>query len=150
MPRRPITFDEKVNARFTRRAQSQCWWWDGSLKEGRPALNLRHVTRYIYEREIAPIPPGMRLIRTDHDPTCRPMAFLCPHFRCVNPWHVRLEPGRGGIYEREVSHDLESSERAAIYKRRVRANRQEKEQPGGNPSETGSEQQEGQEDMASD
>jgi hypothetical protein len=126
MLRRPITFDEKVDARFTRRAQTQCWWWDGSLKEGRPAINLRHVTRYIYEREIAPIPPGMILVRTDHDVDCLPRQ-LCQHHRCVNPWHVRLVTSRYGIYERDVAHDLQSSERTRTWKRRVRANRQEKE-----------------------
>jgi hypothetical protein len=143
MQRRTITFREKVYARFTRRAQSQCWWWDGSLKEGRPALNLRHVTRYIYEQEIAPIPPGMRLYRTDHDPDCQPKKKVCAHFRCVNPWHVRVGPGKGGIYERDVSHDLESSERAAIYKRRVRGNRQEKEIPGDNRRHEGTDGAEG-------
>jgi len=127
MLRHPITFDEKVNARFTRRSQSQCWLWEGSLKEGRPAINLRHVTRYIYEREIAPIPPGMRLIRTDHGPDCRPKESLCEHDRCVNPWHFRLAPSKGGIYERENSHDLRSPERTAEYKRRVRKNRADKE-----------------------
>ena len=73
MLRRPITFDEKIDARFTRRAESQCWWWEGSLKEGRPAINLRHVTRYIYEREIAPIPPGMVLIQNGSH--SRPVDF---------------------------------------------------------------------------
>lgn len=126
MLRKPITFDEKVNARFTRRSQSQCWMWEGSLKEGRPAINLRHVTRYIYEREIAPIPPGMRLIRTDHGPDCK-RRVLCEHYRCVNPWHQRLVPSRGGIYDRDVNHDLVTSERATIRKRQVRKNRRDKE-----------------------
>jgi hypothetical protein len=143
MLRRPITFDEKVNARFTRRSQSQCWWWDGSLKEGRPALNLRHVTRYIYEREIAPIPPGMRLVRTDHGPLCRPRKTMCEHFRCVNPWHVRLEPNKGGTYQREVNHELQSSERTAIYKRRFREKRQDKEHSDDNPRQTPSPSEEG-------
>jgi hypothetical protein len=126
MLRRQITFDEKVDARFVRRAQSQCWPWEGSLQQGRPAIGLRHVTRYIYEREIAPIPPGMRLIRTDHGPECRPRERQCEHFRCVNPWHLRVAPGRGGIYERDVRYDMRSSEQSAIYKRRVRT-RHEKE-----------------------
>jgi len=131
MLRRPITFDEKIDARFTRRAESQCWWWEGSLKEGRPAINLRHVTRYIYEREIAPIPPGMVLVRTDHTATCRLRQSLCEHYRCVNPWHFRLAPNKGGIYERENPHDLRSSERTAEYKRRVRQNFADKERAGG-------------------
>jgi len=127
MFRRPITFDEKVNARFTPRSRSECWWWEGSLKEGRPAINLRHVMRYIYEREIAPIPPGMVLYRTDHTDWCgMQRGRTCIHHRCVNPWHVRLVPNRGGIYERDTSHDLTSSERAAVYKRRVRKNRRER------------------------
>ena len=130
MLRKPITFDEKVDARFTRRSQSQCWWWEGSLQQGRPAINLRHVTRYIYEREIAPIPPGMVLYRTDHDPTCRPRERQCAHFRCVNPYHLRLVPNRGGVYQREVSHDLESSERSSIRKRRVRQAQRDREHEG--------------------
>lgn len=130
MLRNPITFDEKVNARFTRRAQSQCWWWEGSFKEGRPAINLRHVTRYLYEREVAPIPPGMVLMRADHTPDCALRKEPCMHYRCVNPWHLRLVPSNGGIYEREVSHDLESTERAAEWKRRVRKNRRDEEQDG--------------------
>lgn len=129
MLRRPITFDEKVDARFTRRTRTECWWWDGSLKEGRPAINLRHVTRYIYEREVAPIPPGMALYRTDHTDWCGVRRDrTCIHHRCVNPWHVRLVPHRGGTYQREVNHDLESTERAATWKRRVRSNRRSKEQ----------------------
>lgn len=121
MIRRPITFREKVYARFTPRSRSECWWWRGSFKEGRPAINLRHVTRYIYEQEVAPIPPGMVLIRTDHGPTCQ-RRERCVHYGCVNPYHFRLVPSRGGIYQRESEHDLESSDRAAAYKRRVRAN----------------------------
>lgn len=127
MIRRPITFDEKVNARFTPRSRSECWWWRGSFKEGRPAINLRHVTRYIYEREVAPIPPGMVLVRTDHTPFCPRHLEPCEHYRCVNPWHLRLQPSKGGIYQREVEHDLESSDRAAVYKRRVRTNTRNRE-----------------------
>jgi hypothetical protein len=122
-----MTFDEKINARYTAGPQSQCWFWQGSLKEGRPSLNLRHVMRYIYEREVAPIPPGMTLYRTDHTVECRTRREQCVHLRCVNPWHVQLGPGRGGLYEREVNHDLESTERTTLRKRRVRGNRREKE-----------------------
>jgi hypothetical protein len=136
MLRRPLTFDEKVDARFTRRSQSQCWQWEGALKEGRPAINMRHVTRYIYEREIAPIPPGMVLIRTDHTPAClTEKRRLCEHYRCVNPYHFRLAPSGGGIYERETSHDLRSPERVAEYKRRVRKNRADKERASGTAEE---------------
>jgi hypothetical protein len=51
----------------------------------------------------------------------------CEHYRCVNPWHFRLTPNKGGIYERENSHDLRSPERIAEYKRRVRKNRADRE-----------------------
>jgi hypothetical protein len=136
MLRRPLTFDEKVDARFTRRAQSQCWWWEGALKEGRPAINMRHVTRYIYEREIAPIPPGMVLIRTDHNQSCQVRRReICEHYRCVNPYHFRLTPSKSGLYERENSHDLRSPEHVAEYKRRVRKNRADKERASGTAEE---------------
>jgi len=131
MQRRPITFDEQVNARFTPRSQSECWWWRGSLKEGRPAINLRHVMRYIYEREIAPIPPGMILVRSDHTDACGLRRQRCIHDQCVNPYHVRLHASRWGIYERDVGHDLASPERAKEYKRRVRATQRDKENRGG-------------------
>lgn len=132
MERRPITFDEKIDARYTATSQSQCWFWTGSLKEGRPSLNLRHVMRYIYEREVAPIPPGMALYRTDHGPECHTKRTPCAHLRCVNPWHVQLGPARGGLYERDVNHDLESTDRTTMWKRRVRGNKREKEgQDGG-------------------
>ncbi len=92
-----------------------------------PRSTFGGVMRYLYEREVAPIPPGMVLVRTDHRPECHRMTEMCPHMRCVNPFHVVPRPGRSGLYQREVNYDIASSERSAERKRRVRANRREKE-----------------------
>jgi hypothetical protein len=120
MRRREISFDEKVDARFVRRSKSECWPWHGSLHLGRPQLNLRLITRYIYEREIAPIPPGVNLIRSDHRPDCAINPDPCIHMRCVNPYHVSLRPDSYGLYERENPRDTTATDHIAEYKRRVR------------------------------
>ncbi len=123
MRRRPISFDEKIDARYVRLSEAECWIWQGSLHEGVPAINLRHVMRYIYERTFGPIPPGMTLRRRDHRPDCNPTKHACIHLRCVNPHHVIPAPGGRGLYRRAVSWDNTSSEVAAEYKRRWRNSR---------------------------
>lgn len=80
--------------------------WEGSLSHGRPAINLRHVLKYIYEWERGPIPPGHTLWRTDHRyPECKDLAYQCRHMLCVNPWHVTPRPRRSGLYMRENNWD---------------------------------------------
>jgi hypothetical protein len=101
MDRRPITFDEKVQARYVRRDRSVCWLWNGDMSvDGFPRIGDKKVIRYIFEQEFGPIPEGYVLWRDDHTATCRP-TMKCRHRRCVNPHHMRLVKSWGGLYERD-------------------------------------------------
>lgn len=73
-----------------------CWTWTGELDKGgygsihARAMPTRLAHRLSYMAFVGPIPDGMHLDHTCHDPaTCRAGA-KCPHRRCVNPDH--LEP----------------------------------------------------------
>src|SRR5688572_28171558 len=125
MDRVPISFDEKVDARFTRLNRNACWLWEGSLIHGRPAINLQHVTRYIYEREREQIPAGYSLWRTDHTVGCQ-RGKRCRHWLCVNPWHVELRPIPNGAYQRDIERDItESTEHVREYKMRALSRRKQ-------------------------
>jgi hypothetical protein len=126
MTKQPLTFEEKVAARYTRGARHQCWIWDGGVNRGRPSLNLRHVGRFIYEQEFGPIPKGYVLTRIDHDDTCKPLLRSCRHMFCVNPYHVILDGrmGEWGTYEREKGEDYDDNVEPAIRARRRKRARQ--------------------------
>jgi hypothetical protein len=73
-------------------SRSGCWLWTaGCFDNGYAAFSVGqnrpgHVIAY--ELTIGPVPDGLQLDHTCHDPTrCAPP---CPHRRCVNPAH--LEP----------------------------------------------------------
>lgn len=125
MDKVPITFEEKVAARTTRKGKGACWPWNGAVCEGRPCLNDRDVMRLIYQIERGPIPPGLILKRTDHIVTCR-QKERCSHNLCVNPWHVepRAPEIEGwGQYQRDTTWTGTDTSHAAEYKRRGRARR---------------------------
>jgi hypothetical protein len=136
--RRPIAFREKVEARYVRKGRGPCWMWEGSLSHGRPALNLRHVLRYIYEWERGPIPMGHTLQRRDHRiPECYELAFQCRHWLCVNPWHVEPIPNRRGIYKREKNWDGTRTDHTLQYLHTQRGNSRRKEQHDGDGDSQG-------------
>lgn len=127
----PITFDEKVDARYVRGPRDQCWMWDGGLQQGRPAINLRHVTRYIFEREFGRIPEGHTLWRSDHTDDC-PRGGVCRHLLCVNPYHLQLRPTTFGLQERDNEWAIDDTTRVSGYKKRRKKNglaRNPKDQP---------------------
>lgn len=121
MQKKPITFREKVEARYIRKGRGPCWMWEGSLSHGSPALNLRHVLRYIYEWERGPIPPGHTLWRRDHRmPECKKLKYECRHRKCVNPWHVEAVARADGLYRRENNWDGTKTEHTLHYLRTQR------------------------------
>lgn len=62
--------------------------------------------RVIYELLVGPIPDGMTIDHTCHDPSeCQP-GPTCPHRRCVNPEHLEVVSSveniaRGGSFSSE-------------------------------------------------
>lgn len=133
MPKNTITFKEKVQARYVRKDRGSCWIWQGSLHEGRPALNLRNVVRFIFEQEFGAIPEGYTLWRVDHGEQCR-RGTPCRHLLCVNPYHVQLRDRSIGLHERENSWGIDDPERIRWYKERERAKGQ-KHDVEGNPED---------------
>jgi hypothetical protein len=120
MPRVPISLKEKVEARYERKSRDQCWIWQGATYGGRPAMNMRHVMRFIFEEEFGSIPEGYSLWRTDHTEDCK-KGRQCRHLLCVNPYHVQLRDLRMGTYERGGDWQIDDPEKVRGYKKRVRA-----------------------------
>lgn len=94
---------ESLHVRFWRHVEFSdgCWVWTGSLSKGRygraAAGRGRNTAahRLAYQLLVGPIPKGLQLDHTCHnpDPTC-PGGAECLHRRCVNPSH--LEPVTAG------------------------------------------------------
>jgi hypothetical protein len=95
-PYRPRTgtLEERFLARVDR--NGECWLWTGIVKTngygifstGRRKSRV-HAHRWSYEHFVGPIPEGLEIDHTCHDPaTCKERS-ACPHRRCVNPAHLR-------------------------------------------------------------
>lgn len=90
-----LTAKERVLSRITIDPESGCWLWTGGITAKgygviRFANKTREAYRLSYEVLVGPIPAGMHLDHTCHDPKTCTLNELCPHRRCVNPAH--LEP----------------------------------------------------------
>jgi transcriptional regulator with XRE-family HTH domain len=81
--------------RVDKRGADECWPWTGSLN----GKGYGHVTfrskgegahRVAYELSVKPIPDGLEIDHTCHDPKVCRAGSDCPHRRCCNPAH--LEP----------------------------------------------------------
>ncbi len=99
-----------------------CWSWTGTLRgygyggftvAGKP----HRAHRWAYEQFVGPIPAGLQLDHTCHDPATCNEGEACPHRRCVNPAH--LEPvtqtenarrGNAGRANREKTHCAQGHE----------------------------------------
>lgn len=69
-----------------------CWWFTGYLDEngyGR-FRNGRGTSAHIasYELHIGPVPDGLVLDHTCHDPNTCKLGKECPHRKCCNPEHL--------------------------------------------------------------
>lgn len=78
----------------------ECWPWRGAQAgQGYSQLSidgrLVGVHRAVYEILVGPIPAGLTLDHTCHDPAVCSLAVDCPHRRCVNPYHC--EPVSSGV-----------------------------------------------------
>lgn len=72
-----------------------CWKWVKGLSSsgyGRFSVDGRSIPahKFGYEWFVGPVPKGLQLDHTCHDPDLCAGGVDCPHRKCVNPWH--LEP----------------------------------------------------------
>jgi hypothetical protein len=70
---------------------SGCWVWTAGLGRGGYAKFKAEgrtvgAHRWAYEHFVGPIPEGLQLDHTCHDPAS--CVAPCPHRRCVNPSHL--------------------------------------------------------------
>lgn len=69
-----------------------CWKFTGALNRGYGAFNsgngMKQAHRVSYALFNGPIPPGMDLDHTCHDPKTCTGGPTCPHRSCVNPDHL--------------------------------------------------------------
>ena len=92
-----------------------CWWFTGHLSKcGYGKFRYkRQVEAHIasYELHVGPVPVGMVLDHTCHNPKICTLGNKCPHRRCCNPDH--LEPvtaaensrrGGAGLFHSRKTH----------------------------------------------
>lgn len=77
-----------------------CWMWqrkpaDSGYGQMRGYTGQIHVHRFAYELLVGPIPDGLQLDHTCHDPRTCKLKRKCPHRACCNPAH--LEPVTGVV-----------------------------------------------------
>lgn len=92
---------DKLEARYwqkvDKRGPDECWPWtamvssDGYGKFSSPTDQLAH--RFGYTLANGPIPDGLVVDHTCHDPRICDLGTQCPHRRCQNPAHMAaVEP----------------------------------------------------------
>lgn len=90
------TPEERFWSHVDKRGPDDCWLWAGGLTRGGYGgfSGLRHLGqrahRIAYQLAVGPIPDGLDLDHTCHDPSTCTARDECPHRRCCNPRH--LEP----------------------------------------------------------
>lgn len=102
MPRRKYirgTVQERLTA-YIRALPNGCWEWTGLIsKAGYGVMGvdqeMLYAHRLVHELARGPIPDGLDLDHTCHDPALCTGGSTCQHRRCVNPYHT--EPTTRGI-----------------------------------------------------
>lgn len=90
------TQEQRLRRHFTEGEPDACWHWTGPLN--RKGYGVAHLVdrtgttahRAVYVLLVGPIPDGLTLDHTCHDPSYCIEGVDCLHRRCVNPRH--LEP----------------------------------------------------------
>lgn len=115
------SLEERFWSKVDKRGPDECWPWKGTLEKtgygqlftnganGYPRIAKAH--RVGYELLVGPVPEGLDLDHTCHDPSECNLGDDCPHRRCCNPAH--LEP----VTERV--NCLRSGSSAAEYAKRT-------------------------------
>ena len=86
-----IGFQKIILSRITINAEG-CWIISGSKSHGYGQISVKHIPRRAhrisYEVFVGPIPEGLELDHTCHDPQICAGGSACPHRACVNPAHL--------------------------------------------------------------
>lgn len=78
-----------------------CWHWPGATAQGYGRISWSRggnqmvwaaVHRVMYTHEVGPIPEGLDLDHTCHDPATCEGPVQCRHRRCCNPAHLEPVP----------------------------------------------------------
>lgn len=80
-------------ARLDRTDPLACWPWPGGQNgDGYGQLTENYTNyrahKYFYERIVGPVPEGLVLDHTCHDPISCAGGKKCPHRACCNPKHM--------------------------------------------------------------
>jgi len=116
----PRDLTERWLLRVEKEGHDGCWRWIGATWEkGYGKFTLPETQRRIgahvwgYERFIGPVPDGMELDHTCHDPQVCRDASRCPHRSCVNPAHLEPVP-HGENVRRGLAPHVNGAHNAAI------------------------------------
>lgn len=79
-----------------------CWPWPGSdAGQGYGQLKSNNKNyrahRFFYEHLVGPVPDGLVLDHTCHDPEVCVAGNNCPHRACCNPAHLRVTTNKENI-----------------------------------------------------
>jgi hypothetical protein len=84
-----------TRARLMREIHSQlvvddfgCWMWRGKTHRGYGSIAGLGVHRVAYESLVGPVPDGLVIDHTCHNPETCVNGERCPHRRCANPLHM--------------------------------------------------------------
>lgn len=85
-----------------------CWPWPGGDNgDGYGQLRahpLNHrAHKYFYERIVGPVPDGLVLDHTCHDPESCEGGKQCPHRKCCNPSHMVIVTHRENLLRGNTS-----------------------------------------------
>lgn len=111
--RKPVDIELRFHKHYTINWLTGCWEWDAPCADGYGRIwwegRSVYPHRLAYQLYVGPIPDGLHIDHTCHDPAVCLGGPSCPHRGCVNPDH--LEPvthaentRRGGNAQRRKTH----------------------------------------------
>lgn len=112
----------------SQKTESGCLLWTGTIhRTGYGHIKVDGQTRgahvVSYEQHVGPVPEGLILDHTCHDPDECVGGWSCLHRRCINPEHLepvtQLENQMRGKNGRRVNRELEQERKRRWANRRV-------------------------------
>lgn len=88
-------------------AKNGCWLWNGKLNEqGYGYAGDEGAHRRAYKTYVGPIPNGLCIDHTCHDPDTCICGPACEHRRCVNPDHLEVVTPRENFRRGKLGRHL--------------------------------------------